>query len=102
VFGGGPAIDLYQALSDAGSGIGFLEEEGKRKLSNFIFGFGVQSPIGPGGQLQLPVTMPTRFGPSLLLPGSFFLNDVLQAYEMSQTGDPRLVGRMLGVPVTQD
>lgn len=102
VFGGGPAIDLYQALSDAGSGIGFLEEEGKRKLSNFVFGFGVQSPIGPGGQLQPPITMPTRFGPSLLLPGSFFLNDVLRAYEMSQTGDPRLIGRMLGVPVTQD
>lgn len=82
LFGGGPIVDTYQIVSDAMSGYGFLQEDGRRKLEHLL-------PWNNVGQLYIP--------------GSFFVRDVLEAVELADQGEDlhTILGRGVGIKVNR-
>lgn len=80
LFGGGPAIGIYDAIVNATQGAGYQQEQGIRSLSNLL----------PHNDKTIG---------QIYLPGSFFVQDLYNSLALEQKNDPRWLARAGGIPV---
>lgn len=80
LFGGGPAIGIYDAIVNATQGAGYQQEQGIRSLSNLL----------PHNDKTIG---------QIYLPGSFFVQDLYNSLALQAQNDPRWLARAGGIPV---